>query len=408
MTVTAASDDEIIHRTARRIAVQTSVVFATSIIALAAIAALLAWRTQRSDAQRLLWQAIADSDAVTDPPSGIYIYETDNGITKVTIGVPGGAPLDPAGFAAVTAGKTTGTRQVDRAGRQYLVTTGRRDSAVVQAALDLTDQQRERNQLIGSLAEVSAIGLALAVAVGWLIARRAIHPLGVALQRQRQFVADASHELRTPLTRVHTRAQLLRRRLDDATDRPELVDDLDRLIRGTRQLGEIVDELLISAQLRAEPGHIERVDLAAIVADVVDDEQLRATELGISVTAAVDSGTHAVGGSTTALRRVVSSLVDNALGHTATGGHVTVELSRLTSPPRVVCRVRDDGVGFDDRQGERLFDRFARGEHGRGRRYGLGLALVREVIDAHGGTVTAEGVPGTGATFIVTLPAIDG
>jgi two-component system, OmpR family, sensor kinase len=100
--------------------------------------------------------------------------------------------------------------------------------------------------------------------------------------------------------------------------------------------------------------------------------------------------------------------VDNALGHTPVGGHVVVDVS-----PRgadwVVVSVADDGSGLDPAHAERLFARFARGTtdtstDGSRRRFGLGLALVREVVEAHKGRVEVDGAPGHGATFRVLLP----
>jgi signal transduction histidine kinase len=102
------------------------------------------------------------------------------------------------------------------------------------------------------------------------------------------------------------------------------------------------------------------------------------------------------------LRRAIGALVDNALAH-AVGGHVEVELVR--DGRHVVCMVRDDGVGLEPDEASRIFDRFARGSLGEGRRFGLGLALVHETVEAHGGTVDAEGSPGQGARFTVRLPA---
>ncbi|MBO2464749.1 ATP-binding protein [Actinomadura violacea] len=85
------------------------------------------------------------------------------------------------------------------------------------------------------------------------------------------------------------------------------------------------------------------------------------------------------------------------------GGRVAVVLAR--DGDRVELAVRDDGVGFDPADAERIFQRFTRGAQGRGRRFGLGLALVREVVESHGGTIDAVGRPGAGASFTVRLPA---
>ncbi|MFC7099285.1 sensor histidine kinase [Nonomuraea rubra] len=108
-------------------------------------------------------------------------------------------------------------------------------------------------------------------------------------------------------------------------------------------------------------------------------------------------GDPVVRGVESALRRVISALLDNALGHTGPGGHIRVT---LTGEPGTVClTVRDDGAGLDPGDAERLFTRFE------GTGFGLGLALVREVVDGHHGTITADGRPGGGAVFTVRLPA---
>lgn len=398
-------EERLIRRTARRIAWQTAALFTVAILAIITIAAVLVLRTQQNDAQRLLDQTIADNDAVTNPPSGFLIFQSDGGPVRASTSLTGGRPIDPVAFTAVQAGGTADTTTVELDGRHYLVATGHREGYTVQVALDLRDQEEERERLMNALIAAGVVGLVMASAVGWLIARRAIRPLGVAIERQRRFVADASHELRTPVTQVHTRAQLLRRALSEKAAEPALHADADRLVRGTRQLGDILGELLESAQLRTEPALTDAVDLGEVAAEAVDAEQPRAAEAGIVLTLRRDGGPHLVNGSRTALGRVLNSLIDNALGHTPSGGHVEVGLLRDATREQVTCAVTDDGVGFAPDQTDLLFERFVRGSHGTGRRYGLGLALVREVVDAHRGTVTAHGTPAGGATFRVTLPA---
>ena len=399
----ASPEELLIRRTARRIAVRTAALFTVALLAIIVLAAVLVVRTQHSDALRQLNQAIADSDAVSDPPVGILIYQSEQGVVRASTELRGGAPVDPGAFDRVSTGGTADTREVSLDGRRYLVATGRRDGAVVQAALDLTDQERERDRLMRSLVAAGVVGLLVSALVGWLIARRAIRPLGTAIDRQHRFVADASHELRTPVTQVHTRAQLLRRAVAGLPDRPDLAADAEHLVRGTRQLGDILAELLDAAQLRTAAGGFDTVDAAEVAAEAVDAEQPRARQSGVTLTFRRDGGPHLVDGARTALTRVLNSLIDNALGHTGQGGSVAVEA--CVRGDNVVWAVSDDGVGFDPARAEEIFDRFARGTHGTGRRYGLGLALVREVVDAHRGKVTAESPPDGGATFTVSLPA---
>lgn len=174
-------------------------------------------------------------------------------------------------------------------------------------------------------------------------------------------------------------------------------------------LGEIVDELLISAQLAADPTQAQIVPVAAILDDVATS--IRPLALGAGVEVVVVSGPGAeVRGSATSLRRAVLALTDNAIAHTPPGGHVRLA-SRLDGTS-VVIEVVDDGDGIDDAQVARLTERFARGTAIGGqadgltrRRFGLGLALVRQVVEAHGGRLVRTGRPDGGTTASMRLPA---
>ncbi|MFI9639139.1 sensor histidine kinase [Micromonospora sp. NPDC051925] len=320
-----------------------------------------------------------------------------------------GAP--PAGFPqheAIHAVARTGRPQVDQVARNgtvYHVRTQLRGDEVVQVVFDARFQLAERRHLLWAVSLAAVAVLAAATATDLRLRRAAVLPLAEALDRQRRFVADASHELRAPITRVHTAAQLLAQRstcADSDADR----QDLDRLLHTTRRLGEIVDELLLSARL-ADTTSMSRppatVDLAALVAEAVEADTPRAAEHGVTLTVAGADAPVPVHGVGPALRRVVAELLANALHHTPAGGHVEVRL-----PPAVAGHVElvvsDSGRGFDPRHGERIFDRFHSGPDSGDRRVGLGLALVREVVTAHGGTISATGRPGTGATFTVRLP----
>ncbi len=397
-------EQRLLERTWRRIALRTALAFALSVFALEALAIGVVLYTGHADARRLLSQAASDPDALASPPVGIWIYEWTGGELRASAQAPAGA-LDPDAIAEVAAGGPARDRDVVRGGREFLVRTDRRGDTVVQAVLDETGQDRERHRLYLGLAGAGAAGLVVSAAVGLLVARRAIAPLGQAIARQQRFIADASHELRTPLTQLHTRAQLLRRELDRGADPVRLTSDADQLVRGTRHMSELVEELLLAAQLRREPARFGPVDLYQIAAQAVAAEQPRAQAKEVTVAVRGQPQTaYLVRGTATTLRRVLASLLDNALGHTPAGGQVTVSLHADPDAGTVTCAVRDNGVGLDPGDASRMFERFARGRHGEGRRYGLGLALVQEAIDAHGGTVTAQGSPGQGATFTIALP----
>ncbi|MCZ9339677.1 HAMP domain-containing histidine kinase, partial [Streptomyces sp. TRM76130] len=180
-------------------------------------------------------------------------------------------------------------------------------------------------------------------------------------------------------------------------------DGLARLVGSVGRLGAVLDDLLLSATLAADPARpAERVpvDLTALARSVVAEEAERIRDNGLTVTVGGARRPLFVGGVESALRRAVGELLSNAISHTPAGGRVEVTLTRSGST--VELAVSDTGPGFEPAEAERLFQRFHRA--GDGGRYGLGLALLREVVAGHGGTVTAAGRPGRGARFTIRLP----
>ena len=402
-----ATDRGLLRRARRTLAVQAAAAIVLSVLVAGVLALIVVMRTERSSLDSEVRRTAATEEDVVDPPDGMWIFQQDAaGRIDGTRGAPAGFP-DRAALARVRAGGAAELTEESAGGAEYLVLTRARHTGTVQVLAGLAELHAERDRLVAALAVGEIVALAVALLFAVLLARRATAPLGEALTRQRQFVADASHELRTPLTQLHTRAQLLQADLRGGATPAQMAPDIEQLVGGTRQLGEVVEDLLLSSQLARRPyGHVdEHVDLTAVAASVVAGLAARADDRGIDLALVPDAGGRPiVVGREAALRRVVTALVDNALSHTARGGHVTVELGTEESGRWVTATVRDDGTGFDPADAERIFRRFARG-HGDMRRFGLGLALAREVVSGHGGTIEAWGSPGEGATFTVRLPA---
>ena len=140
-----------------------------------------------------------------------------------------------------------------------------------------------------------------------------------------------------------------------------------------------------------------------LAGDVVESLRPLAQERSVQLTATGPEGPSTVGGASAALRRALTSLVDNAVSHTPPGGHVEVRVS--ADAETVSVSVIDDGVGLDAQRADRLVGRFARGTtREAGRRVGLGLALVDEIARAHGGELVIQGEPAQGASFTLRLP----
>jgi signal transduction histidine kinase len=377
---------------------------AAIITAVVLLVGVIAWglmaRGQHVDGRRELAGSLSTA-SVAHPWPCVWMFERRGTTTLRTPAAPDALPVT-ADLDAVSRRHPVLVARHRVGGIDYLVRTEWHPDRVAQATLDLRYQAAERERLYLALALAEAAGLVGALAGGRLLAGRAFRPLAEALRRQRTFVADASHELRTPLTQIHTRAQLLERRLRGGADPAALAAETARLVAGSRQFGEVLDDLLLAAQPGPAGTSPVPVDLAAVVREVAAAESARVQRRGLALRAEV-TGSYPVAGARASLRRVVNALVDNAIGHTPAGGHVTVALAYDGAD--VVLTVADDGVGLDPARAEEIFARFARGEHGAGRRFGLGLALVREVVTSHGGTITATGEPGRGAAFTVRLPA---
>jgi two-component system OmpR family sensor kinase len=392
----------------RRARIRIGALVGLTISLLLAVAGGIAYaaleRSQESQIQREL-QWGAEHGSPSGPPGCNWIFLLDGArLDTGSTPPPAGFPMTAA-LQTVAADRVARSTTVESNGTSYYVRTQPRGSATVQAVFDARYQLADRRHLLWAFALAAAVGLLAAVLTGLIVGRRAVAPLAEALSRQHRFVADASHELRTPIAQVHTRAQLLARRArQGATD----VRDLDRLVGTTRRLGEIVDELLLSARLGAAPADLDPacpVDLAGLAAAAVAAEAERAAERAITITLGTPGGPLPVPGIDSALRRVVGELLANALTHTPTGGRIAVTARRI-SRGQAELIVADTGNGFDPADAHRIFDRFHRGAGAGDRRFGLGLALLREVVTSHHGTIEANGSPGHGATFTVRLPAV--
>jgi two-component system, OmpR family, sensor kinase len=339
------------------------------------------------------------------PPGCTWLFVLADGVLDDgLLVVPPGFPLHDDLDAVRESGRVV-ERALERNGTEYLVRTqpGVGDSTV-QAVFDMRYQLADRRHLLLALVVAEIGGLLAAAATGLTVGRGTVAPLAEALARQRRFVTDASHELRMPIARAYTRAQLLARSAKAA----DLPDDhrtgLDELAGAIRVLGDVVDDLLLSARLTEQSEEGRVVDLAALAEAAVQAEGDRAGERRITLAVVRPDGPLVVSGVETALRRAVAELLANAVRHTPAGGRIDVLLERGRGGS-VELTVADTGRGFDPVEADRLFDRFHRRQSGPERHFGLGLALVREVVTGHGGTVEAVGHPGRGARFTLRLPA---
>lgn len=223
-------------------------------------------------------------------------------------------------------------------------------------------------------------------------------------QAQRDFLANVSHELKTPLTSIQGFAQAL---LEGAVTTPDGTHRAATIIHTeAERLGRMVASLLDLARLnpRLRENAWSMLDLPALLAAQVEKFGLRAAAADITLTAALPPTLPAVMGDADRLAQVFGNLLDNALTHTPAGGRVT--LSAAPASATVEVTVTDTGSGIPAGDLNRIFERFYQVDKSRvhGGGVGLGLAITKEIVEAHGGTVRAESEPGQGARLVVVLP----
>ena len=245
-------------------------------------------------------------------------------------------------------------------------------------------------------------------AAGWFLSGLAMQPIRESYQRLRQFTADASHELRNPIAVIQTNVQVA---LSEPDANPEQVrSHLLVTERLTRRLGKLVDDLLFLA--RQDSGMVAaawaEVDLRDLIDEVLEEQGTIAAEKGIDLTLKTDSLTAMMDGDRSALARVFTNLVSNAIQYTPENGKITLELQSQKRSTQLIWLVKviDTGIGIPEGSLPQLFDRFYRVDPARSKQSGgsgLGLAIVQTIVESHHGTIQVESHEGKGTTFSIAL-----
>ncbi|WP_431042133.1 ATP-binding protein [Streptomyces sp. P1-3] len=390
-------------------------------------------RAVSDDLQALTGTGSTSVKVVTVPPAPSGDDDDDDDDEAEELG-PGKISAEPR-FA-------TGTARVEGKTADYRfavvdVTTPRDEEVTVYAGAPLAAERGA----VRTVRQAMLMGLppllAVVAAVTWLVTRRALRPvegirremaaitastdlsrrvpepasrdevarlarttnetlaaLETSVERQRRFVADASHELRSPIASLRTQ-------LEVGVAHPELLD-VDGAVADVVRLQRLAADLLLLARLDAgeRPPPTARVELARLVRDEL--AQRTGDRLPVTVDGLAEV---TVAGSRGQLARVLGNLLDNAQRHAATG--VRVELR--AEDGQAVLAVADDGAGVPEDQRERIFERFVRLDEARTRDdggAGLGLAIARDVVLRHAGSLTVGVAAGGGALFEVRLPSL--
>jgi two-component system OmpR family sensor kinase/two-component system sensor histidine kinase BaeS len=220
-------------------------------------------------------------------------------------------------------------------------------------------------------------------------------------QQRRNLTTDIAHELRTPLHIIQGNLE----GIIDGVYQPTS-EHINNTLDETKLLARLVNDLqtLSLAEAGQLPLHPTRFLLADLLADLTSSFSAQATSLGISLQTNIYDPSKEFSADYDRLNQVLSNLISNALRHTPEGGKISIETEAITSGVRFV--VRDTGEGIPAEEIPFIFDRFWRGDKSRTGRTnsGLGLAIAKQLIHAHHGTIEVQSETGTGTTFIIDLP----
>jgi signal transduction histidine kinase len=241
--------------------------------------------------------------------------------------------------------------------------------------------------------------------------RRHADELAAALAQQEEldrlkgeFVQNVSHELRSPLALILGYAEML-----DSGElgglRPGQQKPVSIIARRAQMLSDLVEDITLILEAEARPLEREEVALNEVARTALEDFRVVADQAGLTLRAEIADRLPPVSGSLIYLRRVLDNLLSNAVKFTPAGGTITVRVWQ--EGDEIALEVRDTGIGIPPDRLERVFERFYQVDGSARRKYGgvgLGLALVKEIVELHGGRVVVESQLDEGSAFVVTLP----
>jgi signal transduction histidine kinase len=265
---------------------------------------------------------------------------------------------------------------------------------------DRAEEFSARDRLRWLFALCVAGGMALITLSSRFLSNRAIKPVENSIKQQREFVAAASHELRTPVTALRANAEVLK----DA-ELGEYAPFLDTILGGSEQLSRLIADLINLA--RADAGELEMERVLVDVADTAREAArlMRPLAEKAGVKLLINTEPALITGDPDRLKQALVALIDNAFRYGSEGNEVAIAVAKRGH--NVIISVSDRGIGIEDAHKQRVFDRFYRVDAARSRSHGgagLGLSIVKQIVEQMGGTVALNDNPGGGCIFRLMFP----
>ncbi|MEM8673997.1 MAG: ATP-binding protein [Cyanobacteria bacterium P01_G01_bin.67] len=249
------------------------------------------------------------------------------------------------------------------------------------------------------------ITLGLTGIIGWILGGLAMHPVRLSYEQLQRFTADASHELRAPIAAILSNAQV--GLLAPAEDKQQPRQRLENIVTQSKYMSALVTNLLFLArhQGKLNSEDIAKIDIVELLNSVASHYQTFATAKDLEFRLNIPCTSSEFCGDRDLLHQAIGNLLDNAIKYTPKGGAVGLQLE--FKPRRLLITITDTGIGVPQADLPYIFERFYRVDKTRTRQtggFGLGLAIAKQIVEAHNGKITAESQANQGTRFQICLP----
>lgn len=238
----------------------------------------------------------------------------------------------------------------------------------------------------------------------YLLARRTLEPIEAAHEQQKRFTADVSHELRTPLTALKMESEVAL--MNPSAEKRELRETLESNLEEVSKLETLINNLLRLTRLEANElqHNFTEIELSDIMKQVLDEAEKPAAARHIKLETNITGGT--LMGDIDSLVQMIFILLDNAIKYSPPESEINIKSSKKND--HIVITIKDQGIGIDQSNLKRVFDRFYRADNSRNKSetsgFGLGLSIAKMIADVHNGDITLSSRVGKGTTAEVIIP----
>ena len=275
----------------------------------------------------------------------------------------------------------------------------------LQVGTPLTSTQENLAELRLVLTIAVPISLGIIGLTGWILAGIAMQPIRQSYSQLQRFTADASHELRAPLAAILTNAQV--GLITPVKDGSQQLLRLEKITKLVESISTLVGNLLFLARHEGKLAieSLQKLDLTNLLQQIAIDYQISAKEQGLNFTYDLPDQPVRVSTEPTLLTQAITNLLTNACKYTPAGGKVELRLAEKYR--QAIIEIEDSGIGIPEADLPHIFERFYRVDSDRSRTtggFGLGLAIAKQIIEAHGGEITVSSRVERGTIFTIKLP----